>query len=172
MGEAVGDNPNGQRAAHRALRESLGRAKAALERPDDDDFFTEIAICLTWIVALDDGCKAMPGYVERRESDSIGRTILGLRWARGESLHQLTQVHIRREGLMFPFRFPATFGRQANWLPSEDTPWNHRGSEADRKRYKNERDRYDETLADGNVVFTVEAAQEFLWVRAIPGPDA
>jgi hypothetical protein len=84
--------------------------------------------CAYWACVLDEQLRS-PQYDQRRNADDAGRTLVGLRYARDLSTHQLPLVVERIEGARFPIMFPLVFfeitWQRAAELPTStrDGPW-------------------------------------------------
>jgi hypothetical protein len=145
-----------------AIRHSVSRTRLASDNRDNDLVFVGYVETTVWTCALDDLLRKMdPTYEGRRDADSGGRILRGMRWARNQGVHQLVALHRDGGGLTFPMTFPATFPFAPVWLER---------SEAARKAKSqpNNELAYDRYVAGHLVSATLTEVQAFLWERAIP----
>jgi hypothetical protein len=73
-----------------AIETTLGRTQTAAGSDDEQVMFEALGEFLTWVCALDDSFAKNPnrnGYMSRRDADSEGRYLLGLRYARNRVIH-------------------------------------------------------------------------------------
>jgi hypothetical protein len=158
------DDFSAVRRAQTAIRNAVGRTRQAEGSQDSDLIFVGYVETVMWFCALDDLLEQMETetYAKRRDADSGGRVLRGLRWARNQGVHQLMSLHRIAGGLTFPMTFPARFDIHAVWLERSET------APRARRQPSNEVP-YEQYVAGRSVAETIGAAQQFLWERAIPG---
>jgi hypothetical protein len=77
-----------------AVETSVGRVVAASGSHDEQVMFEAVGECLTWLSALDELLKSRTGYVTRRDGDSKGKSLPGLRYARNQIVHGVAVVDV------------------------------------------------------------------------------
>ena len=80
-----------------AVETSVGRVVMASGRHDEQAMFEALGECLSWVCALDELLERThtdSDYKSRRNADSEGRFLLGLRHARNTIIHGDTVVDI------------------------------------------------------------------------------
>lgn len=152
------------RRAQAALREALARLRVAGDEHDSDRVFAASTETAMWCTALDDLLqKADAEYEERRDADAGGRIVRGLRFARNVGVHRLLAVHLWEQRPSSPSVSSSEAPKEARWRPRdelEQAPWRNPDNET----------AYDDYVAGRAVLDTVTAAQDFLWMRAMPLP--
>lgn len=165
MSERVGFSPDAVRRTQAAIREALARIHKASCARDLDLFSSSAAEASMWMLALDEHLRASdPTYEQRRDSDTGGQILRGLRWARNAAVHELVEIHDTRTGKTAPV--PASF---------ELASWCQRNSVCGQltSQPKNEA-AYDRYVAGEPVQVSLGRAQDFLWMRVIaraPGAE-
>lgn len=152
------------RRAQAALRAALARLKVAADNRDGDRVFAASTETAMWCTALDDLFrKADAGYEERRDTDKEGRIVRGLRFARNVGVHHLLGVH-QWEQLAGSTSVPSADAlKEARWKRRDELEKGARPNPANEAAY-------DDYVAGRSVLDTLVAAQDFLWIRAMPLP--
>jgi len=140
----------------------MARTEKAEGERDNDFVFIGYVETTLWACALDDLLQSDPTYVGRRDEDPGGRILGGLRWARNQGVHQLINLHEDRGGFTFPMSFPTRTTFEPVWLSRGEAAVSKARPQPDNE------ERYDSFVAGRSVGGTLEAAQDFLWMRALP----
>ena len=83
---------SGRRAVF-GFRQAVDRLDRAIDQAFGDPAYCAAVEACMWATVLDERCEASPGYADRRDSDSEGRVLLGLRWVRHRGVHGAIDVH-------------------------------------------------------------------------------
>ncbi len=110
------------RLAVLGLRDAYSRhfALAHSTMQDEDSMIISAVDFVNWACALDEVLRETdPGYAQRRDADSDGRVLPGLRYVRDRHMHQVV-VSMRGDGVAFFGAFPPSFSAGVVWRPASE----------------------------------------------------
>lgn len=97
------------------LRSGFEKARKDVESPDLETSTIRTAQALFWAISLDDRLERLNDYKSRRNTDSSGRLLLGLRIPRNAVAHGTPITVHHSGGMTFPLVFPAT-AFEVHWV--------------------------------------------------------
>jgi hypothetical protein len=106
-----------------------------------EDPLKRLCHALGWAYALDEFLKdSDPTYESKRDADTDGAILRGLRFARNRVFHQALQpIHLQGTG--FPFPFSSPFGSHLVWKPASQLAAgypDHKGKQVYETRMQNQ----------------------------------